>query len=59
MRPHGDRGRHRHRKGIVVGLTNTEFIVVNTLQQAGIPHDVIRGRSQQTDVGLIVTVPLR
>jgi hypothetical protein len=40
-------------------LTNTEFIVLNALQQAGIPHDVIRGRSEQTDVGLIVTVPLR
>jgi hypothetical protein len=40
-------------------LTNTEFIVLNALQQAGIPHDVIRGRSQQTDVGLLVTVPLR
>jgi hypothetical protein len=40
-------------------LTNTEFIVLNALQQAGIAHDVIRGRSEQTDVGLIVTVPLR
>jgi hypothetical protein len=40
-------------------LTPTEFMVLNALQQAGIPHDVIGGRSQQNDVGLLVTVPTR
>jgi hypothetical protein len=40
-------------------LTTTEFLVLNALQQAGIPHDVVRGRTQQTDVGLLVTVPRR
>jgi hypothetical protein len=40
-------------------LTTTEFTVLNALQQAGIPHDVVRGRTQQTDVGLLVTVPTR
>jgi hypothetical protein len=42
-----------------VNLTTTEFTVLNALQHAGVPHDVVAGRAPQIDVGLRVTIPTR